>query len=291
MQPQDAERDAVRRMPGVGPAARIADVDSGWTSRVYVVDDGRLVVKFPRREAVRSEYAREVAVLQRLAAHRGDLPPDVVLPQVTDVGEDHAYLAYQGVVGLPLDDPRARLDPAAGARVGAALGRFLTVLHALDLPAMPVLTVEDEIAQFQGQHAEAREVLAAALSAAECDALEVLVHETLPRTLRELGGDPALCHGDLGPWNLILTPDGRVGVIDFGDVGSWDRSKDFMGLPDGVVEAALQAYGGGRGEALEVKVEHRRIVLALLDLPYFAGTGNAAGVERTVARIRAALAP
>jgi aminoglycoside phosphotransferase (APT) family kinase protein len=289
VEPQDGERDLVRRMPPVGPTARITDVDSGWTSRVYVVDDGRFVVKFPRSEAIKAEYAREIAVLQGLAAHRDDLPADVVLPRVTDVGKDHAYLAYEGVVGLPLDDARARLDPPAQARVGTALGRFLRVLHALDLPAMPVMTVEDEIAQFQGKHAEARDVLAAALTATEFDAVDVLVHETLPRALRDLGDDPALCHGDLGPWNLVLTPEGRVGVIDFGDVGRWDRSKDLMGLPDGVLEAALAAYGE-RGEAFRAKVEHRRTVLALLDLPYFAGTGNAAGVARTIARIRAAVA-
>jgi Ser/Thr protein kinase RdoA (MazF antagonist) len=289
VEPQDAERDLVRRMPGVGPTARITDVDSGWTSRVYLVDDGRYVVKFPRTQTIRAEYAREVAVLQRLAAHEGDLPPDVVLPRVTDVGEDHAYLAYEGVVGLPLDDPRVRLDPAAQARVGAALGLFLRVLHALDLPAMPILTVEDEIAQFQGKHAETRDLLAQVLTATEVEGVEMLVHETLPRALRDLGDDPALCHGDLGPWNLVLTPDGRVGVIDFGDVGCWDRSKDLMGLPDGVLEAALAAYGE-RGETFRAKVEHRRTVLALLDLPYFAGTGNATGVAGTVARIRAAVA-
>lgn len=70
-----------------------------------------------------------------------------------------------------------------------------------------------------------------------------------------------MCHGDLGYWNMVLREDGGIGVIDFGDIGHYDRSKDFIGFEDAeALDEALKVYGDS--ELLRQKVAIRQKVLA-----------------------------
>jgi hypothetical protein len=87
---------------------------------------------------------------------------------------------------------------------------------------------------------------------------------------------------------MILQYDRQVGIIDFGDVGYYDHSKDFMGLGDpDLLEAALVAYG--ESKYLRRKIAVRQKILYILDLPFFIGKDDGVGIRKTVAKIKAIL--
>ena len=47
------------------------------------------------------------------------------------------------------------------------------------------------------------------------------------------------CHGDLDCNNTLIDSDNQVGVIDFGDAGLYDRSQDFRGMDDEILQGSM----------------------------------------------------
>jgi hypothetical protein len=106
--------------------------------------------------------------------------------------------------------------------------------------------------------------------------------------MKALGGEMRLCHVDLGPWNIIVTPRNEVGIIDFGDIGYQDPSTDFAGLGDDIVRgAAFEAYNAD--DCLRRKAKLRTKAFPVLDIPFYLGKNNAAGVEACIAGLRRVL--
>jgi aminoglycoside phosphotransferase (APT) family kinase protein len=269
----------VRELASLDASRRVEFDDEGWDSRVYVVDGGDAVFKFPRSPAVRARYADEVRVLQALEPL--ELP--VQIPLVRWVGPDLEYFGYEGMRGSA--PTLGELSPESRRAVGRALGAFARVLHGLDLPTGRTLTVEDEIADFQAKYAAAGLIVAEHFTAAERRRLDAFYGERLPEELRALGTEPRSCHGDLGPWNVILDEAGGVGVIDFGDVVRCDRSKDFIGLDDDVtLDAAISAYGDA--PRLRERIAVRAAALPAMDLVFFAGKRDARRLAICIDRIR-----
>ena len=270
----------IRRRLGLATTAGIRYEDEGWDSRVYLVDDGAVVFKFPRSPGVRARYAHEVAVLRALEAE--DLP--VWTPTVAWEGTDLEYFGYEGLRGTAPEP--AELGPSARARLGEAIGGFARVLHRLRLPGLPDVTVADEVDDVRAKWDASRPILDRHFDSTRVGRLAALFLETVPDGLRRLGADPVPCHGDLGPWNMILADDGRVGVIDFGDVMRTDRSKDLAGLDDPVaLDAALAAYGHDDA-VLREKIALRALPTLLMDLLFFTGKGDAARLAVCLDRIR-----
>src|SRR5260370_35349075 len=68
--------------------AEIAFSDHGWTSRVYIVNRGEFVFKFPRFQKIKEEYALEV-LAYRVAREVGGVSIPEVLwehPERNDLG-------------------------------------------------------------------------------------------------------------------------------------------------------------------------------------------------------------
>ena len=84
------EAKIVRQLLRLPTTKDIQFVDSGWTSRVYVVDNGRYVVKFPRRQVVRAEYAREALALQTIQ----QIQSEVSVPRLIEAHPQYDYIAY-----------------------------------------------------------------------------------------------------------------------------------------------------------------------------------------------------
>lgn len=267
-----------RKLAGLNASALVVHNEVGWTSRVYLVNGGQYCFKFPRSKVARQEYAHEIAGLRML---QGVLR-DVQLPEIRWVHPRNAYFGYAGIQG-------SALDQSSGwdrGRVGCRLGRFLKQLHTLELSGLPTISLEDEIRQFQSRYRLGKEVIQQHLSRTQQSQLRSLVHQELPSTLVRLGSEPALCHGDLGYWNILAKPDGEVGVIDFGDIGYYDRSKDFIGMQDApVLDSALQEYGDRL--RLRQKIAVRQRMLPILELPFYIGKQDGAAITKTLARIAA----
>lgn len=279
------ETALVRSIVGLGAVDDVLFEDEGWDSRVYLVNHGEIVFKFPRTAAARAAYANEIAIMRLLDG--GD--DAVRVPIVEWVGPDREYFGYRGIVGTQLGRGLDAVSPEHRCRIGHDLGRFLARLHATRLPGLRLVTVDDEIEAFERKFLAARASIAEWFLASEIHQLDEFFTARVPAVMRALGGSSVTCHGDLGAYNLILGDDGRIGIIDFGDVGLIDPAKDFMGLADpAMVDAALDAYGREDAQLRE-KVHIRALALPILDLPFYLGKGDADGVAECISRLRGSL--
>ena len=239
--------------------------------------------KFPRTPEAQAAYANEISIMQVLVGGDGQ----VLVPTVEWVGPEQSYLGYRGIVGQQFGRVGASLADDDERRIGRDLGGFLRTLHARDAAGFVSVSVDDEISQFGRKFDSSRGVIESEFTSSEWSRLVEFFTVRHPETMRALGAQPCVCHGDLGAYNLILGDEGRVGVIDFGDVGIFDAAKDFMGLEGTMLDAALDAYGGS--ESLRAKVEIRTLALPALDLPFYLGKGDRVGVAGCVDRLRGSL--
>ena len=279
------ETALIRSLEAVDADDEIRFEDEGWDSRVYLVNGGEAVFKFPRSAEIQVGYAREIAVLRMVESR--DLA--VRTPKVRWVGPGHSYFGYLGIPGRTLENV-GLLPPEERGQIGRMLGRAARELHTLEIPGMRVMSIDDEIAYFQQKYLLAAPVVGQHFSARQRLALDEFYSEFMPAEMTRLGGEPRLCHGDLGPWDVVVGTDASVGIIiDFGDVCQCDRSKDLIGLFDPVMlDAALGAYGDS--ERLREKIAVRAKALPAMDLVFFDGKRDAHGLILCVGRIRSAFA-
>lgn len=101
-------------------SARVTLNDTGWDSRVYIVENGLYVFKFPRSEKVREQYAHEIAALD-IAQHIGGIH----VPKIIWRDAMNNYFGYEGVQGKPLSKILPSLHEEQKAKIGRQIGVFL----------------------------------------------------------------------------------------------------------------------------------------------------------------------
>jgi len=279
------KEDEVRKVQeifDVEDAERIVFNDRGWFSRVYVVDGGKYVVKFRREKvATREEYEVETETLRVL----GSLQTDVMLPKLVAVGNDFEYIAYEGVVGTGFYKVLSGLSLEQRQAVGVALGVFLRQLHGLELPKAKLFDLEWEINKMQESYLTVVEVLKERLEAGVMGRVDDFMMKQMPERIRELGLGKRFCHGDLGLWNMFYDEAERLGIIDFGNAGYYDESKDFWGLTDDeILSSALESYGSN--EVLREKVEIRRKCILFSDLVFYTTKGKEDDIAGVVEKVK-----
>ena len=88
----------------------------------------------------------------------------------------------------------------------------------------------------------------------------------------------------MGFWNIIYSPSGNIGIIDFGDVSYCDFSRDFIGLSDPtILESALITYG--EDSKLREKIILRMKSIPILELPFFLEKKDRVGINKTLKKI------
>ncbi len=283
--PKGTEAAAARHVLGLPEDAPLTFDDRGWTSRVYLYQQGQKVVKFPRTEAVKEEYRAEAQAYVRINRLLDSLTSAPVrLPVLLSLGPETSYLAYAGIPGKTLD-LAPPLSEAELKRVGQQLGSFLKQLRGLRLDHGHDHTLKDDLEELQHKYGLGKDYLSTHLDTAEQKALKTFVQQTVPDILQQLGYKSVLCHGDLGYWNMVYEPGQTIGLIDFGDVGYYDESLDFVGLQDEQLQtAAFETYGAS--EPLKEKTRWRQRVLPVLELPFYLGKNNEQGALRTLKRIQ-----
>ena len=84
---------------------------------------------------------------------------------------------------------------------------------------------------------------------------------------------------------MLLTDDLKVGIIDFGDAGIFEKSYDFTGLEDDtMLDATIVAYGGD--EVLREKVAIRRQLLPLMEMLFLIDRKDEEGIVQCAGRMR-----
>jgi aminoglycoside phosphotransferase (APT) family kinase protein len=203
-------------------AASLRLLGEGWDYSVWVLEE-RWAFRFPRREVVLPGLERELAVLPRIAPL---LPLPIPTPTFVGRPSERFPWPFFGAPFIPGREPaEAALDDADRAAVGAQLGRFLRVLHDIevevDLPVDPIRR-----ADMPFRVVRAREKLEAVspIWRVPRDVHRVLNEaEHLPPST-----DHSVTHGDLHLRQILIDGRSLSGVIDWVDVSRSDPAIDLM---------------------------------------------------------------
>ena len=254
--------------------------DIGWTSRIYVINQGEIVFKFPRTQEIIREYMKEIQIYYLL----NDINIGVDIPQVRWQDSELRYFGYAGIPGVTLDICLQELTTETKVKIGKILGFFLRKLHTLDLKDANTYNLKDEIIEFQEIFRKGENEIQTAFTKKKFLKIKNFVFQEFPEKVLELGLSKALCHSDLGFWNIIYSPSGNIGIIDFGDVSYCDFSRDFIGLSDPtILESALITYG--EDSKLREKIILRMKSIPILELPFFLEKKDRVGINKTLKRI------
>jgi len=254
--------------------------DAGHESRGYIIDDGRIVFKFPRSSKI--SYDNEINALNAVNA----LITDIGLQRVGWTAQSNSYLGLYGVIGKAIKN--LELSPAQKLNIGKRIGCFLRALHNLEVPGAPICSLADEIKTWHDRYLPHKDFIDANMTAIESARLHELMMEEAPSALMKLGDDRVFAHGDLSGNNIFLDKSGNVGLIDFSESGYLDRASDFMDIGDAEIsEAMLEAYGAD--DTLVQKISIRQRIRPAAILVYYRLKDDYAGSMRTVEKIRASL--
>jgi len=280
------ELNIVQKITRITDPTRIKVDEIGWTSRTYVIDDGEIVFKFPRTDEDKQSFFYEVSALELIKQHKFA----VNTPILNWSTIHHDYIGFFGVAGYSINQERISwFDMETKKRIGTELGLFLKQLHALEPPIHPyMMSIKDEIAEYQAKYKMALPTLELYFDAREIQLIDDLFMQTMSDEMLNLGEELVFCHGDLTYNNILLTNDDELGVIDFGDAGLYDRSKDFISLADRIVrDYAIKAYGSSLN--LKAKIAIRQKLVPVLDILFYVGKNDLVGVTRCINLIKAGL--
>ncbi|HSD56379.1 MAG TPA: aminoglycoside phosphotransferase family protein [Candidatus Saccharimonadales bacterium] len=255
------EKEIVKQLSNL-PQASITFDDSGWDSRVYLVNGGEFVVKFPRSSKIQGRFASQITAL-RLASKT---KADVAIPKVIWTHPQNEYFGYEGIAGIQLAIILGELDDTTKQFIGQELGAFLKDFHKQRLAGARDMSVAEEIKQLHNWYQKGIEEGKQFFTPAEQQKLHSAVYDVWPQLLTKLGNDLGLCHGDFHFKNIFYDENDQIGIIDFGDVCYADRSKDFINLDDpAIFESALASYGD-TSDRFRQKIAIRKQMLQVIKL-------------------------
>lgn len=255
------EISIVKELTNVNDDSRIFANDIGWTSRIYIIDNGEFVFKFLKNKEYKEELEHEINILKRIREYEFN----VNIPLINYVGEDTAYIGFRGVAGKSMTTEIVRkLNEEQKRKIGTQIGSFLKKLYTIDYKEKSPNNENSIIEWFQESFCKKKRTLEKYFNNKELNTIEELV-TSLPQKSAKLGIEEVFCHGDLGYNNILLTDDFEVGIIDFGDAGNLDKSYDFIGIEDDIIlDAAISIYGDNN--VLREKVAIRRQLLPLMEM-------------------------
>ena len=227
----------------------------GWDNSVWVVEEA-WAFRFPRRGIAIPGVERELAVLPLLAPL---LPVPIPEPRFVGVPSELFGWPFFGAPLLAgLEPADADLDDEAREELGAGLGRFLRVLHDVDLGVdLPVDPIRRADMPFRVSRTRERLASLDVWTAPPEVGRLLDEAERLPPSTRR-----AITHGDLHHRHLLVDDRATSGVIDWGDMCLADPAIDLLLvwslLPPGGRERFVAEYG-----AIDEASRLRARVLAL----------------------------
>jgi len=130
--------------------------------------------------------------------------------------------------------------------IGTQIGVFLRQLHGIKTcGAIKTQTLEAQTQDYQNWYKKGRELFTGFFSETELAKIDDFFENEVPMCMVGTGaGALVFCHGDLDYNNTLVDSENRVGIIDFGDAGLYDRSQDFRGMEDSILlESMIKTYG------------------------------------------------
>jgi aminoglycoside phosphotransferase (APT) family kinase protein len=273
------------------PDGELVELGRGADSAAYLLD-GEWVVRVPVTANAQRTLRRELALLDDLAPR---LPlPIPAIAHVARRGGQLLLVAYPAIRGEPLDDERLRVLPAEVQHdLVSSLAAFLSALHAYPVSAARRAGVVEQLTS-GGYHAAQRELpgmLAGVLTAPEIARLDACFaryeHIHPPQT-----ASCAVLHADLKPDHVLHdAASGQItGVLDWGDVSLGDPDFDLavIGMFFGpeLLARLLEHLPDRDPAVVRDKARFFTTLRDLQDIRYALDHGDAATVQRAVARLR-----
>jgi aminoglycoside phosphotransferase (APT) family kinase protein len=218
----------------------------GFDNSLWRLGDD-MVVRLPRRHAGVAPIENEIRWLPTFDTR---LPLPTSAPLRVGVAKD--VFPYPWTVARWFEGEAAGsstlVSPDHAART---LGEFLKVFH-VDAPAnAPHNQFRSPKLETRSDTFESRvELLRAEIDE---DAVRGIWHSAV--RARTLSRTPAWIHGDLHPFNLIVSSGVLSAVVDFGDLCAGDPATDlacaWMLLPESSVDTFLTAYGSDEADLID----------------------------------------
>jgi serine/threonine protein kinase len=275
------ELKIVKKLTNVYDESRIVINELGWTSRVYILNDGEFVFKFLKNKKYREELEHETNILKLIKNHQFNIN----IPIIGWVGENNEYVGFKGISGKSMTtEIITELSDEQKRKIGTEIGIFIKILHAIKYTGKNPNSENAQIAWLLESFHKKKPTLKKYFNTNELTFIEKLV-KNLPEKSAKYGIEEVFCHGDLGYNNILLSNNLEVGIIDFGDAGNLDKSYDFIGLEDNVMlDAAILAYGGDN--VLVEKVAIRRQLLPLMEMLFLIDMKDEIEITKCVTKVR-----
>jgi aminoglycoside phosphotransferase (APT) family kinase protein len=228
-----ASRLVHTQFPELDPI-QVAPLGEGCDSVAFEVNGG-WVFRFPKRPDVEQQLLIETKLLRWLTVHGSPIP----LPAFSFHGRPSEsfpfhFAGYSKLPGMTAN----RVDPGKPVhrRLAAALGRFLSWLHAFSATDAMAIGVPDQhehdvIADVQREALEDFPVLARVAPDAPLDRWRAFL-EAAPIAAPPPPSAFALVHNDLAAEHVLVDESAQrvTGVIDWSDAAIGDRAIDFAGI-------------------------------------------------------------
>jgi aminoglycoside phosphotransferase (APT) family kinase protein len=260
-----------QQFPALRPVTAV-DLGEGCDS-IAVEVNGRFVFRFPKRADVEQQLAIEARILPELAR-----TSPLSIPVFQFFGEPSAewprhFVGYPKLPGRPAIHD----DFAAGPPLHLApqIGRFLSWLHALPLPAaegcgVPRQSLDSLIDEVRTDALDDLPVVAAVVPEAPIDAVRRYLREAPPRSAAQ----PVLVHNDFAAEHVLLEDAGRyvTGVIDWSDIAISEPAADFAGIfhwgGDSFADAVLASYDGHVDDGLRARAHFMAVCRGVMDIAF-----------------------
>lgn len=261
----------------IGDGHKIKVKEDGFISRGFVIDNGSLVFKFPRKEGV--DYKFEIENLNNLNL----LNLGINLQKVAYTSNNNEYLGIYGVLGKSLED--VNLSKEEKENIGHQLGAFLKKLHQVKKDNGLICNLKTEIEAWQNRVKSIDDFITKTFTEKEQEIIHTLMFKYMPNKLNHLGEELVFSHGDLGDGNVFIDDNLKVGVIDFNESGLLDEAGDFMDISSDIIRnAMLDSYGAD--DILREKVEIRRDIRSLIVLKPYLTRNNPQVIDELIKNIR-----
>lgn len=221
--------DDISGIPGAESWTTVEPVLKGWSSdrKFYVQDQAgrRLLLRL----SAGSTYHRKQQEYEGIQRFNGlDFPMsravDFGLYGLGEDGEQSVYMLLTWVDGVPLEECLPGLPPEEQYRLGAEAGRILKQMH--------MIPVEEELPHWE---ADMQSKILSRIREYEDCPYHLEGDQQVIAFVRENIGlihnvEKVYHHGDFHIGNLLYTPEGKIGVIDFNRWDIGDYAEEFYKL-------------------------------------------------------------
>lgn len=233
---------------------RITFSDRGAFSRCYLIDGGKKVFKFKKREDV--NYDNERTILKYLK----DKSLGVEIQSVGWEDEAGRFLGLFGVTGTSVKD--LKLSKSEKTQLANKLANFINEIQKLNPKNVTLNHLNEEIKIWQERFKRSLPILKLHFSESEILRIKNYMTKEMPKELSGLGEKLVFSHGDLWENNIFINKDNKIGIIDFSDSGYYDEAAELMYFEDDEL-CKMILDGLNADEVLRKKVKIRRLAKAM----------------------------